>query len=59
MQDAHAMAIRALETRLTVVETANNASRTAWRDVWVGSIAVLSLFLSGINAATFLIWHPK
>ena len=53
------MAIRALETRLTVVETANNASRTAWRDVWVGSIAVLSLFLSGINAATFLIWHPK
>lgn len=59
VQDAHGLALRSLETRLTIMETSSGTSRKFINETWAVLIAILSLAVSAVSGASSVIWHIR
>lgn len=59
VQDDHGDLIKAVEIRLTILETQSNTSRKFLNETWAVLFSVISLIISAIGGATSLIWHIR
>lgn len=59
VQDVHDAAIEALATRLTILETRTDTSKKLINETLAVILSIISLMISAIGGATFIIWHPR